>query len=202
MNIFFISPGRTGTTTISMAFSSIDDFTSGHESRVNFLGEERVDYPDNHFECDNRLVWFLPRLTEKYGESGVLVIVNRNRSEIAKSYNYRWGGIGIMRAYSQGILMRRLNENNFEVCRDYVNNVYEHLDFIKKDWIKVINLDINNPKQGISEILTEVGKEKYLEKVLESLNTIKSNKNNKTIKVRFRHFSQNCVMLFQDLFKY
>lgn len=202
MNVFFISPGRTGTTTISVAFSCITGFTSLHESRVKFLGDERVNYPTNHFECDNRLVWFLPRLSKKYAESSILVIVNREKLKIASSYNQRWGGIGIMRAYSQGILMRHLNENNLEVCKDYVDNVYEQLDFAKEEWGKVIYLDLDNPKQGVIEILKEINKEEYTDEILESFDTVKSNKNNKTIKVRVRQLIQNITMLFQDLFRY
>lgn len=202
MNVFFISPGRTGTTTISIAFSCVDGFTSLHESRVKLLGDERVNYPTNHFECDNRLVWFLPRLTKKYSRSSILVIVTREKSKIANSYNQRWGGIGIMRAYSQGILMRHLNENNLDVCADYVDNVYEQLDFAKKEWAKVITLDLDNPKEGVVELLNNIGKEKYTSEILRSFDTVKSNKNNKTIKIRLLHFRQNLIMLLQDLFKY
>jgi len=202
MNVFFISPGRTGTTTISIAFSCVDGFTSLHESRVNFLGDERVDYPSNHFECDNRLVWFLPRLTKKYSQTSILVIVNREKLKIASSYNQRWGGIGIMRAYSQGILMRHLKDNNLDVCMDYVDNVYEQLEFVKGSWAKVISLDLDNPKEGVVEILNEIGKEQYVSEILKSFNTVKSNKNNKTIKIRLLHFKQNLIMLLQDLFKY
>ena len=202
MNVFFISPGRTGTTTISVAFSCIDGFTSLHESRVKLLGDERINYPTNHFECDNRLVWFLPRLSKRYAQSGILVIVNREKLKIARSYDKRWGGLGIMRAYSQGILMRHLKENNLDVCKDYVDNVYEQLDFAQKEWGKVIYLDLDSPRKGVVDLLVEINKEEYTDEIMKSFDTIKSNQNNKTIKVRIRQLIQNITMLFQDLFKY
>jgi hypothetical protein len=50
MNIFLISPGRTGTHALSVALKSLDGFTSEHESKSNKLGEARLVYQNNHIE--------------------------------------------------------------------------------------------------------------------------------------------------------
>lgn len=157
MNVFIISPGRTATTTIANAFSCLPGYTSGHETKVKYLGDERVDYANNHVECDNRLAWFLPRLTSKYSNDGLLVILNRDREKIAASYNKRWYKINIMKAYSQGILMRDFTENNADVCRDYVRSVNEQLAFAKSHWKKCITIELEDIDKGVDQIVEFMG---------------------------------------------
>ena len=48
----------------SRACASVTNFTSAHESRVGRFMEERVRYPENQIEIDNRLAWFLSNLQE------------------------------------------------------------------------------------------------------------------------------------------
>ena len=178
MNVFILSPGRTATTTLSEAFSCVKGWSSAHESRSQLLGDERVNYPEKHLEFDNRLTWFLPRLTKKYSSSALLVIVQKKQCRLASSYNKRWYKMNIMKSYSQGILMRDLKDNNLDVCKDYVSNVYEHLEYVSKDWMDCIYLDIDNPEEGVVGILNYIGgTESDLKEILEFLKTTVSNKN-------------------------
>ncbi len=62
MNVFVLGTGRCGTTTFMKACRHVTNCTSGHETRVNHVGPERLSYPSNHIEADNRLSWFLGRL--------------------------------------------------------------------------------------------------------------------------------------------
>ena len=97
MNVFFVSPGRTATTAFWKAFQCVEGYTCAHESNVQKLGAERLRYPNKHFELDNRLVFFLAELTTKYAKgNSVLVIIKRDHTAIAKSYNKRWSKINIM----------------------------------------------------------------------------------------------------------
>lgn len=200
MNVFLISPGRTATTALASAFQQVPGYTSGHESRSRLLGVERVNYPDNHFECDNRLVWFLPRLTERFGEDGILVIVKRELEDIASSYNERWYKINMMKAYSQGILLRRLSQNGIDVCRDYVENVYEHLDYFKAGWNVTIELSLEDAEVGVGQILKEIGREGSLNDVLEVLSRKDFNLNKSGFKHKASVFKFNAENLFRDLF--
>jgi len=201
VNVFVISPGRTATTTLSQALSYIDGYTTGHETNVIKLGAQRVDYPNYHIECDNRLAWFLPRLTKKYGDNSVLVIVKRDIEKIAQSYNRRWAKINIMKAYSQGILMRKLNENNIDVCLDYVQNVYEHLEYFRKDWRFVVEIDMEAPKEGVVKLLQILNKEKYESNVIEYMTNNKTNLNSESIRKKLANIKFNLSCLIWDLSK-
>lgn len=197
MNVFILSPGRTATVSIAEALKSIDSYTSSHESRVKYLGDDRVDYPINHFECDNRLVWFLPRLTEKYGKNSVLVKINRERHSVAKSYNKRWGGVRIMKAYSQGILMRKLDENNINVCKDYVDNSYEHIEYFAKDWQYYLEIDLENKEEGINKLFDIIGCSG--EGVIEFLNNNSLNKTKSSFRSKMYLLKQSIEHFFYDI---
>ena len=84
MNIFILNTGRCGSTTFIRACQHISNFTATHESRSGLIGEERLNYPDNHIEADNRLSWFLGRLDRKYGDNAFYLHMSRDRSQTAK----------------------------------------------------------------------------------------------------------------------
>ena len=79
MNVFILCTGRCGSMSISRACKELDNYTSGHETRITKLGDERINFPENHIEADNRLAWFLGRLDEKYGN-----VIGIWRAKIAK----------------------------------------------------------------------------------------------------------------------
>ncbi len=197
MNIFLLSPGRTATTTFSEAFKKIDGYTSAHQSRNPYLGPARIDYPENHFECDNRLTWFLPRLTNKYGKSGVLVKVTRDRDSIARSYHKRWPGIRIMKAYSQGILRRPLKDNSIEVCKDYVNNVYEQIDFHAPFWSNFIEIDLHKPEPGMEQLFALLGVDGT--NALDYLARHRLNESETGLRPKINHLRANIKTLLYDL---
>lgn len=66
MNIFILSTGRCGSTTFIQSCQHITNFSSAHESNIHKIGTDRIVYPQNHIESDNRLSWFLGRLEEHY----------------------------------------------------------------------------------------------------------------------------------------
>lgn len=175
MNIFAISPGRTGTTTMAAAFDLLEGFTAAHESRVQMLGSARLDYPTNHIECDNRLVFFLADLSLKYGRDSILVRVERNRDDIATSYGKRWAKMNIMKAWSQGVHLRDLSLNNDEVIFDYIDFVYRQIEFFQGFFREVITIDIDSPRHGTEALLTSIGRAQQLDEVLDVLSTRREN---------------------------
>lgn len=200
-NVFIISPGRTATSAMSKALSHVSGFTSLHESRVSFLQDERINYPNFHIELDNRLSFYMPQLTKKYSKKeSLLVIINRDRKSIAESYNKRWRKINIMKAFSQGIHMRNLNSNNIDVCLAYVNYVYETLDYFKNDWDNVLEVDFSNLNAAITQILKRINKIEDLDNVLNEMKN-KSNLNSITLKSKLADARFNFKNLIKDFLK-
>lgn len=89
-NVFVLGTGRCGTTTFMRACRHVTNFTTAHESRVNQIGPDRLMYPENHIECDNRLSWFLGRLDEAYGDKAFYIHMMRDEEAVARSYLTRW----------------------------------------------------------------------------------------------------------------
>ena len=113
MNVFVLCSGRCGSKAFIEACSHITNWTSGHETQSNFVGQppinhttqesgwknyrysldanhNRVDYPDNHIEADCRLTWFLGLLDETHGDNALYVNLTRNRFRCAMSWTGRW----------------------------------------------------------------------------------------------------------------
>ena len=200
MNVFFISPGRTATTALAHAFQCVENYTSLHESRVQLLGEQRLAFPENHFEFDNRLIFFLADLTQKYAPAnGILVIVNRDHEMIAKSYNKRWAKINIMKAWSQGIHLRGLAQNNYEVALDFVKYCYRQLDYFRGEWEQVIEINIDSPYSGVNKLLTLLGHEEHIDDVCRYLSEHRHNLNQSQLRNKVADLRFNIQCTFRDL---
>ncbi|MFO8086269.1 MAG: hypothetical protein R6T91_00500, partial [Bacteroidales bacterium] len=51
----------------------LDGMTAGHETNRQKI-DSRLDYPDNHVEVDNRLVWFLGGLDKRYDDGNTFYV--------------------------------------------------------------------------------------------------------------------------------
>ena len=87
MNVFVLSTGRCGSTTFIKACSHITNYSSAHESLSTRTGKQRLNYPENHIEADNRLSWLLGRLDNTYGDDAFYVHLNRNIEDTIASSN-------------------------------------------------------------------------------------------------------------------
>lgn len=124
MNVFVLCTGRCGSTTFARAASHIDNYTADHEGRIQRLGKERLSYPPNHIEADNRLVWMLGRLEESFGKDAFYVHLERNPEAVARSFDRRWGiRTGIISAYRNGILSGAEGAESHDVCMDLIHTV-------------------------------------------------------------------------------
>jgi len=139
-NIFALSPGRAGSMTFVHACTGIENYTSAHESLVNRVGSARLAYPENHIEADNRLVWHLGQLAQKYDEHDVLYVhLRRDPEKVALSHLKRWNefefSAGVMPAFANGIVMREKPwpaDERLEVARFYVQTVIANTEeFLK-----------------------------------------------------------------------
>ena len=90
MNVFVLNTGRCGSMTFSRACSHITNFTAGHETNNGKL--DRLTYPDNHIEVDNKLSWFLGSLDALYPDA-FYVRLYRNPEATVSSFRKRKGSI-------------------------------------------------------------------------------------------------------------
>ena len=201
MNIFIISPGRTATTHLARVFEGVSGFTSLHESRVEYLGlEERVSYPRNHIEADNRLIWYLRFLERKYADRSCLVIVKRDRGKIVDSYAKRWYKTNILRAWTQGIHMLDIGVHSTSAVESYVDYCYESLSMSAPKWKHVIELDIAQPNQGIEKLCELIGASKMdTEAVVKGFQEGTSNLNKKSLKQLFVIIKWSVRQLYTDV---
>lgn len=133
MNVFVLNSGRCGSTTFIQACRHIDNFSAGHETRVQLIGEARLAYPDNHIEADNRLSWLLGRLDRAYGEAAWYVHLQREPEAAAASFARR-AGFGIMKAYREGILLDgEPGQDALALAHDYLATVAANIALFLRD---------------------------------------------------------------------
>ncbi len=168
MRVFVVGTGRCGTTTFARACSHIENYTAAHESRADLLGLARIEYPDGHIECDNRLSWFLGPMAQRFEDepSGVggwrrrktrktttastpgtlWVHLTRDRQEVVRSFARREPKLGgIIPAFGNGITMTARQyspEEISDVAGWYVDTVTANLDTFLRTRANVIRVDI------------------------------------------------------------
>lgn len=131
MNVFVLCTGRSGSMTFVKACKHITNYTSAHESNTNLIGMERVRYPENHIEADNRLSYFLGRLDKFYDENTFYVHLKRDERKVANSFSKRFES-GIINAYNKAILVKPSGSKK-DICLDYCNSINENIDLFLKD---------------------------------------------------------------------
>lgn len=180
MNVFVLCTGRCGSTTFAKACNHFTNFTSGHHSRSHYLGKERVQYPDNHIEVDNRLSWFLGRLEQQYGNNAYYVHLTRDSDAVARSLSKRvnWPS-GIARAYRDGIIIngpersaargldapkgrKRQPPEAHEAMRDYVQTVTENIELFLRDKQNVMRICLEDIKSAFPQFCDWIAAEGHL----------------------------------------
>ena len=167
MNVFILNTGRCGSTTFIQACRHITNYSAGHESRVQLLGAERLAYPANHIEADNRLSWLLGRLDAAYGDRAYYVHLTRDRSAVAESFARR-AEFGIMKAYREGILLHEgaAGVSPAAVARDYIDTVETNLALFLKDKHNTMEFRLESAKADFTRFWTWIGAEGELDAAL------------------------------------
>jgi len=168
-NVFVLSTGRCGSTTFIRAASHMTNFTAGHEGRSRMVGDERMAFPADHIEADNRLSWMLGRLDRAYGESGRYVHLMRDPAAAAKSFEER-RGVGIIAAYRSGILMNSA-EPWQRVCEDYVATVTTNIQAFLNDKPHTMTFRLENAKEDWPAFWEWIGAQGDLAASMEEWNT-------------------------------
>lgn len=181
MNVFVLCTGRCGSTTFIKACHHIVNFTAAHQSRCCLLAAERLHYPANHIEADNRLSWFLGRLDEKYGDKAFYVHLVRNRRETAESFAKRFGP-GITGAYYPGIVTQNKDlegfgqqlppEQKLQVCLDLWDTVNTNIALFLKDKSQKLRFDLAHAQDHFREFWQRIGARGDLQAALNEWNVM------------------------------
>ncbi|NOX08463.1 MAG: hypothetical protein GXP22_03050 [Gammaproteobacteria bacterium] len=166
MNIFILNTGRCGSTSFIKACQHIANYTAAHESRVTTLGQERLAYPDQHIEADNRLSWLLGRLDLAYGDQAFYVHLVRAVEDTTASFSRR-ADFGIMKAYREGILMggQEVQATN-TVARDYIDTVESNIELFLRDKTRTMSFQLETAKADFSMFWDRIAAEGNLEQAL------------------------------------
>lgn len=169
MNVFVLTSGRSGSLTFAEACRHIDNYSTGHETRVGLVGEDRLAYPERHIEIDNRLAWFLGRLERRFGDDAFYVHLQRDLEATAASHVKRWSKPA-MRSYRQGILWDVDPEaDRMALARDLVDTMDSNIELFLRDKSRTMHIDIETASQSFPELWERIGAEGDLEAALHEL---------------------------------
>ena len=189
MNVFVLSTGRCGSTTLYKFCKHITNYSSGHESRDNldFL------FKNNHIEIDNRLSWFLGRLDDKYGNDAIYVHLIRNDKKVAASYARRfYYKRGMSIGYKYHLLRTKVRKNvsDLEICLDYSKTVNSNITSFLKDKSNVCVIHAENFKEDVSKFWNFIEAKGDLDLALKELD-VKYNPSQKSIFNKIKSFYLN-----------
>lgn len=165
MNVFILNTGRCGSTTFIQACQHISNYTALHESRSTLSGEQRLAYPVNHIEADNRLCWMLGRLDRQFGNNAFYVHLSRDTRESANSF-VRRAHFGIMKAYREGILLGGQHQTAQDIAFDYLDTVESNIALFLKDKTNRMDFRLEAATTDFARFWKRVGAEGDLEKAL------------------------------------
>ena len=166
MNLFVLNSGRCGSTTFIAACRHIQNFTSAHESRIHLLGPERLAYPEQHIEADNRLCWFLGALDEGYGDNAFYVHLSREREPTAESFAKRRDS-GIMRAFREGILLGGPEgASDLKIADFYLDTIEANIRHFLKDKRQQMSFRLETAAEDFRRFWDWIGAEGDLDAAL------------------------------------
>ena len=150
MNVFILNTGRCGSTTFIKACQHITNYSSAHESRSTLTGEQRLAYPENHIEADNRLSWILGRVDKVHGDNAFYVHLSRDKNKTAESFAKR-SEFGIMKAYREGILMQEQEQGSaLELAQDYIETIESNIGLFLNDKTRILEFNLENSEQDFT----------------------------------------------------
>lgn len=177
MRVFFLTAGRTASQTVALAAAHIDGMTAAHESRRRMI-EQRLEYPDNHIEVDNRLSWFLGSLERLYDdEETFYVFLKRDPERIAASYIRRWHiTVSIVRAFYHGILMCRnkkpTDDEKMASARLFVQTVEDNIEAFLRTHPNHAVINTENLEADFMAFMDQAGLEGDREAIRATLNSV------------------------------
>lgn len=174
MRAFVLTSGRTGSQTWAKACQRLTSHTVDHEGRAHRVAG-RLSYPDNHISVDNRLSWFTGLLDERYGDRAVYVHLTRDAELTAASYARRYNvRAGIAPAFASGVIRQTRQPTNdrqrYAAARLMVDVVRANVELFLRDKSKVVRVDIDDPHDGFTRMVTLLGADGDLDAAHRELN--------------------------------
>lgn len=189
MRVFVLTTGRAASKTFAYACRHLDGMSAAHESNGGKIAF-RLEYPDNHVEVDNRLVWFLGGLDKRYkDEETFYVHLTRNADRVVESYLVRWHlTISITRAFYHGILMNP-KKPDVATAREssllFTETVDENIRFFLKNRSNWARVRVEHLEQDFFEFMKKAGLTGDVDKISQVLGHIK-NENKKKYRKKGR----------------
>lgn len=176
MRVFVLTTGRAASTTFAEACAHIDGMTAGHETHKGMV-EGRLQYPDNHIESDNRLVWFLGTLDRLYADDQTFYVhLFRDPDKVAASYRDRWHiTVSIVRAFYHAFLMNRKKpdaQTALLACRLFVDTVEDNIRFFLKGRDNWIDVRVESLEEDFFRFMDKAGLQGDRAKISASLNQV------------------------------
>jgi len=153
------------------------NFTVGHESNAGRLGDDRLHYPAQHIEVDNRLSWMLGSLDAKYGDHVYYVHLIRAKSPTVASYMRRWQHReSLVAGFTNGILMRdhkqlSPSERNTAVSTMY-DTINTNIDFFLRGRSNACRVEMEEMEAGFTQFWQAIGAEGDLDAALRVLQQV------------------------------
>jgi hypothetical protein len=169
VNVFVLTTGRSGSLTFAEACRHITNYTTGHETRVGLVGQERLAYPDRHIEIDNRLAWFLGRLQSAFGDEAFYVHLRRDDEATAASHAKRWNKPA-MQSYRKGILWDvDPATDRMALARDLTWTMNSNIELYLRDKPRAVRIDIETATETFPAFWEAIGAQGDLEAALTEL---------------------------------
>jgi len=170
MRVFVLCTGRCGSTTLARAGEHLTNYTAGHETRANRIGDDRFDYPDQHVEVDNRLSWFLGDLDRRFGDDPLYVHLRRDPETVATSFTHRWGK-GIIGAFDGGIVFgSKPPDRAMDMCRFYVDTVTANIESFLRGRPRQMTVWLEDAPSWLPDLWTRIGGEGNLQAAMDEFN--------------------------------
>src|SRR5262249_24420812 len=132
---------------------------------------QRLRYPDNHIEADNRLSWFLGTLEKEYGDAAFYVHLLREPEAVARSLVQR-GKRSIIFAYAWGVLQyyddaEALGEaERYEIGLQYCQAVNDNIAAFLASKPRQMTIWLHDVRPSFARFWDAIGAEGNLEVAL------------------------------------
>ncbi len=170
-NVFVLNVGRSGSKTFAKACTHITNYSSGHETRSWEIGEERLEFPSNHIEVDNKLTWMLGSLDKKYGKEAYYVYLIRDRKDVIKSWDRLWNhSFSNIRFFAEGVLSNVPDlisqKEKCEIGEFHYDVANQNIELFLKDKPNTITIRFEDIENGFSQFWSVIAAEGNLEQAL------------------------------------
>lgn len=190
MKIIVLCSGRTGSYTLSKACEHISNFTCSHESQVSIPYGKRFQFPDQHIEIDNRLIWQLGGLESHIGNDARYVYLKRDLAHVKQSFIKRlYQPKSIFYSYCEAV--KKSTPENIskqeidQLAVDFLKTIDDNIRFYLRDKTYQMDFQLENYANDFAKFWNFIDAEGDYDKALNEFS--KQHNPSKTSKTNFRY---------------